>query len=76
MSATRFLPAAASMFLAASAVAMEDHQHQVLGEVRLPVTCTDEAQAAFDHAMKLQHSFWHRAAVAAFEDVLENDPPA
>jgi hypothetical protein len=74
MSATRFLPAAASMSLAASALATEDHQHQVLGAVHFPVTCTDEAQAAFDGAMKLQHSFWHRAAVAAFQDVLEKDP--
>jgi hypothetical protein len=65
MPAARFLPAAAAMFIAASALAAEDHQHQVLGKVHFPVTCSDEAQAAFDHAMKLQHSFWHRAAVAA-----------
>jgi hypothetical protein len=74
MSIARCLPAVASMFLGASALAAEDHQHQVLGRVHFPVTCTDEAQAAFDQAMLLQHSFWHRAAVAAFADVLEKDP--
>ena len=37
-----------------------------LGQVHFPVTCTPEAQAAFDDAMKLQHSFWYEAAAEAF----------
>ncbi|MGH8723062.1 MAG: hypothetical protein ACREU4_13820, partial [Burkholderiales bacterium] len=39
-----------------------------------PVTCTPEAQQAFDQAMKLQHSFWYEAAHDAFSDVLQRDP--
>jgi hypothetical protein len=46
----------------------------VLGTVHFPVTCTPEAQQAFDQAMKLQHSFWYKAAYDAFSDVLQRDP--
>ncbi len=42
--------------------------------MHFPVTCNADAQAAFDEAMKLQHSFWHHAAVEAFEGVLKRDP--
>ncbi|MBL6458212.1 hypothetical protein JMJ55_23015 [Belnapia sp. T6] len=45
-----------------------------LGEVHFPVSCTPEAQAAFDAAMKLQHSFWYEAAQEAFRRVRERDP--
>jgi tetratricopeptide (TPR) repeat protein len=45
-----------------------------LGEVHFPVSCTPEAQAAFDEAMKLQHSFWYQAASEAFRRVRERDP--
>ena len=45
-----------------------------LGTVHFPVSCTPEAQAAFDEGMKLQHSFWHQAADQAFRRVLERDP--
>lgn len=45
----------------------------VLGEVQFPVTCTSEAQAAFNDAMKLQHSFWYQAAGEAFRRVRERD---
>jgi tetratricopeptide (TPR) repeat protein len=44
-----------------------------LGEVHFPVSCTLEAQAAFDEAMKLQHSFWYQAAGEAFRRVRERD---
>ena len=42
--------------------------------MHFPVTCTPEAQAAFDEAMKLQHSFWYEAAGEAFWRVRERDP--
>jgi tetratricopeptide (TPR) repeat protein len=45
-----------------------------LGQVHFPVSCTPEAQAAFDAAMKLQHSFWYQAAGEAFRRVRERDP--
>ncbi len=45
-----------------------------LGQVHFPVTCAPEAQAAFNEAMKLQHSFWYEAAQEAFRHVRERDP--
>jgi tetratricopeptide (TPR) repeat protein len=45
-----------------------------LGQVHFPVSCTPEGQAAFDDAMKLQHSFWYEAAGEAFRRVRERDP--
>ena len=45
-----------------------------LGQVHFPVSCTPEGQAAFDAAMKLQHSFWYEAAREAFQRVRERDP--
>jgi tetratricopeptide (TPR) repeat protein len=48
--------------------------HQVLGTVSFPVTCSPAAQADFNHAMLLQHSFWYQAAADAFRKVRETDP--
>ena len=71
------LPLACLLSLAVPAAAQthgHDHQHPVLGSVSFPVTCTPEAQTAFNEAMKLQHSFWYQASHAAFSDVLKRDP--
>jgi tetratricopeptide (TPR) repeat protein len=61
--------------------ARHDHSHggtppppAALGALNFPVSCTPEAQAAFDDAMKLQHSFWYQAADEAHRRVLERDP--
>ncbi|WP_043839225.1 hypothetical protein [Muricoccus aerilatus] len=58
-----------------------DHNHggappspAALGSLQVPVSCTPEAQAAFDDAMKLQHSFCYQAADQAHRRVLECDP--
>ncbi len=48
--------------------------HQVLGTVSFPVTCSPAAQADFNHAMLLQHSFWYEAAGDAFRQVRQTDP--
>jgi hypothetical protein len=62
-------------FVTAPASAADEHAgHAVLGTVHFPVTCTPEAQQAFDEAMKLQHSFWYRAAHDNFSEVLRRDP--
>jgi tetratricopeptide (TPR) repeat protein len=61
--------------IATPASAADEHAgHPVLGTVHFPVTCTPEAQHTFDEAMKLQHSFWYKAAHDAFSDVLQRDP--
>ncbi|MGH6917307.1 MAG: hypothetical protein ACREJ0_06340, partial [Geminicoccaceae bacterium] len=62
-------------FAATPASAADEHAgHAVLGTVHFPVTCTPEAQQAFDEAMKLQHSFWYQAAHDSFSEVLRRDP--
>jgi tetratricopeptide (TPR) repeat protein len=62
-------------FITMPANAADEHAgHPVLGTVHFPVTCTPEAQQAFDQAIKLQHSFWYQAAHDAFSDVLQRDP--
>src|SRR3954454_14535098 len=63
----------------------QQHQHNhshtgappppaALGTIHFPVSCVPEAQATFDVAMKLQHSFWYQAADQAFQRVLREDP--
>jgi hypothetical protein len=62
-------------FVAQPASAADEHAgHPVLGTVHFPVSCTPEAQQAFDEAMKLQHSFWYKAAHETFSEVLRRDP--
>jgi hypothetical protein len=65
-----FLPLLLGLVTTPANAADEHTGHPVLGTVHFPVTCTPEAQQAFDHAIKLQHSFWYKAAQDAFADVL------
>ena len=69
-----FLPILLGLGTTPANAADEHTGHAVLGTVHFPVACTSEAQQAFDHAMKLQHSFWYKAAHEAFSDVLQRDP--
>jgi len=47
---------------------------QKLGTVHFPVSCTPEAQAEFDRAVALLHSFWFAPAIKSFTAVTELDP--
>jgi hypothetical protein len=69
-----FLPLLLGSFATPAGAADEHAGHAVLGTVHFPVTCTPEAQEAFDEAMKLQHSFWYQAAHDSFSEVLQRDP--
>lgn len=65
--------------LAAPALGQTHDQHHAasaatLGEVNFPVSCSPAAQADFDAAMKLQHSFWYDAARDAFRRLREREP--
>jgi hypothetical protein len=44
-----------------------------LGKMHFPTSCNPQAQALFDKAMLLQHSFWYSASGRAFEEVLKAD---
>ena len=48
--------------------------HRVLGTVSFPVQCSPAAQADFNHAMLLQHSFWYQLAATTFRQVRAQDP--
>jgi tetratricopeptide (TPR) repeat protein len=57
----------------------EGHQHtagdpEKLGTVHFPVSCSAEAQAQFQRAVALLHSFWWQEAAKAFTAVTQTDP--
>jgi tetratricopeptide (TPR) repeat protein len=57
----------------------DDHDHTgdmptELGTVEFTVSCTPEAQAEFNHAMTLLHSFEFASAIEVFSSVAELDP--
>ncbi len=45
-----------------------------LGEVNFSVSCNTAAQAEFNRAMAMFHSFWFKPAIKSFSQVLEHDP--
>lgn len=45
-----------------------------LGQVHFAISCTDEAQKGFNHAVALLHHMTYPQAKAAFERVAERDP--
>ena len=47
---------------------------ETLGTVHFTVSCTAEAQAEFDRAVALLHSFWWGPATEAFKSALRQDP--
>ncbi|PYO99214.1 MAG: hypothetical protein DMD61_08005 [Gemmatimonadetes bacterium] len=50
-----------------------DHQQETLGHVMFPVSCNPEAQARFERAMALLHSFWWEEGARAFKAVAVAD---
>src|SRR5262249_61269027 len=47
---------------------------EALGQVHFPVACNAAAQAQFDRAMALLHSFWFAPAIKTFTAVMPLDP--
>ena len=58
-----------SFFHGAGAMAQEK-----LGKVDFPISCSPEAQAQFNRAVAMLHSFWFPQAPKAFVAVSETDP--
>jgi hypothetical protein len=61
------------------ASAHDEHQHpagnlEQLGTVHFPVSCNAEAQALFQRAVAIEHSFWFEEAEKAFTTVTTTDP--
>jgi hypothetical protein len=71
---TKTTAAATFASLLSAAVPGLAHEGQELGTMHFQTSCNAQAQAAFDHAMLFQHSFWYSASGRAFEEVLKADP--
>ncbi len=61
-------------FLSVTAALAQDKAAEKLGKVDFPVSCTPEAQAQFNRAVAMLHSFWFPQAPKAFAAVSETDP--
>ena len=64
--------------LAGPGKAQEMHQHEhssneKLGRIDFPVSCTPGAQAEFNRAVAMLHSFWYEKAVESFREVARRD---
>src|SRR5438105_4195783 len=61
-----------------SAAADEGHHHEMaagdFGTVHFATSCSAAAQARFERAVAMLHSFGYEAARKAFEDVARQDP--
>jgi tetratricopeptide (TPR) repeat protein len=65
--------------LSGLAIADDDHHHEELtqdqlGTVHFPVSCTPEAQRAFEKGVALLHSFWYEEAEKTFIEIEKQDP--
>lgn len=82
MIAAKLLPTVLGASLAVLCPLAHAHDHEVapgrkpeaLGQVQFEVSCNAAAQAEFNRAMALFHSFWYEPAIESFRHVLEQDP--
>src|SRR5262249_18468542 len=63
------------MFLSTTAVTAQTAASAAdqIGQVHFPTSCSAAAQAHFDRAVALLHSFWFPEAIKAFQTVLETE---
>lgn len=73
-SATTTLCAALTLLSCSLLSVGETVAQEKLGQVQFKVSCTAEAQAKFNRAMALYHSFAWRAAGPAFTEISQTDP--
>src|SRR5207248_187005 len=75
---TIFLVVAIVAVFTISAAADEGHHHEMpagdFGSVHFATSCSAAAQAPFQRAVAMLHSFGYEAARKAFEDVARQDP--
>ena len=65
------------LFCSKISISQESHEHltgEKLGRVKFPITCKPAAQAEFERAVALLHSFAYAAAEASFRHVAATDP--
>jgi hypothetical protein len=54
--------------------AVAQHQHDQLGTVSFPTSCSPSVQAEFERGVAMLHSYWFSYAGKTFRAVLEKDP--
>ncbi len=77
MKKRRFIFVAALVALAAAGTSLgqsEGKPPEQLGKVSFANSCAPAAQATFERAVALLHSFWFREGEKTFREVLERDP--
>jgi hypothetical protein len=73
MKARSLAIALSALLLVAGAGSASAHDGEKLGTVHFPTSCTS-AQADFERAVALLHSFWYEEALKAFTEVTTKDP--
>jgi hypothetical protein len=73
------LPLLSAVLLAVGPLSAHDQTHthpasEQLGTVHFETSCTPAAQAGFDRAVSLLHSFEFGSAISSFEAILQTDP--
>jgi hypothetical protein len=68
-----FSPSAVSLAQATANTTSTAHDHH-FGTVHFPVSCSPAAQAQFDTAVSMLHSFYYPETIKAFTKVTEIDP--
>jgi hypothetical protein len=66
-----------SLFSFGNAQEIHQHEHSAhekLGQVHFPISCNSAAQAEFDRAVAMLHSFWYEKAGETFSETARRDP--
>ena len=78
MKAHKFISPAVRLLACCSALALSgpvgSHEAEKLGNVNFPISCTAEAQQAFNRAVAMLHHFWFPQAGNAFAEIAKVDP--
>jgi len=77
MKSARFILSAAVLLVLCAAMAMAQEKAaspEKLGKVDFPVSCNPDAQAQFNRAVAMLHSFWFPQAPKVFAEVIQTDP--
>jgi tetratricopeptide (TPR) repeat protein len=53
---------------------LAQHEHDQLGSVRFPTSCSPQAQSELERGVAMLHSYWFNYAGKTFRAVLEQDP--
>lgn len=68
------LSAILSLMLGAGGAKAQEHQHDSLGQVDFPISCSVAAQSQFNRAMALLHHMTYPQAREAFEQIVSTEP--